>query len=74
MTRNPLKVWASGTTLEGQTPDAYTPPPSRHWVNYKMPQVGVELETFGFTVNPGTLSYSGGRKDILKYFERIFKP
>uniref|UniRef100_A0A7N2LHI2 Uncharacterized protein n=1 Tax=Quercus lobata TaxID=97700 RepID=A0A7N2LHI2_QUELO len=35
----PKKVWASGTTLEGQTPDAYTPPPSRHWVNCKMPHM-----------------------------------
>ena len=56
-TRIPLKVWASGTTPEGQTPDAYTPPLSRHWVNCKMPQLGVELETSGFTGSPGTLSY-----------------
>ena len=55
--RNPLKVWASGTTLEGQTPDAYTPPLSRHMVNRKMPQLGVEPKTSGFTISSGTLPY-----------------
>ena len=57
MTRNPLKIWANGTTPEGQTPSAYTSPLSRHGVNRKIPQLGVESETSGFTVNPGTLSY-----------------
>ena len=56
-TRNPLKVWANGTTPEGQIPSAYTSPLSRHRVNRKIPQLGVELETSGFTVSPGTLSY-----------------
>ena len=52
MTRNPLMVWASGTTLEGQTPDVYTPPLSRRWVNRKMPQLGVKPEIYGFTNSP----------------------
>ena len=37
MLRKPLKVWASGTTLEEQTPDAYTTPLSRQWVDHEMP-------------------------------------
>ena len=45
MMRNPLKVWASGTTPEGQTSDSYTPPLSRHQVNHEMPQVGVNPES-----------------------------
>ena len=57
MTKNPLKVWASRSSLEGQTPDAYTSPLSRHHVNREMPQLGVEAETSWFTVSLGTLHY-----------------
>ena len=51
MTRKPLKVWTSGTTPEGQTLNTYTTPLSRHWVNCKMPQLGVKPETSGFIVH-----------------------
>ena len=53
-----------GPPLRGKTIDAYTPQLSRHWVNCEMPQLRVELETFGFTVSPNTslpLRHSGWR-------------
>ena len=48
-------MWASGTTPEGQTLDAYTPPLSKHRVNREMPQLGVKSETSGFIVSLETL-------------------
>jgi len=56
-TRNPLKVWASGTAPKWQIPDAYTPPLSKHRVNREMPQLGVKLETSRIIVCPDTLPY-----------------
>ena len=55
--RNSLKLWDNGTTPEEQNLDAYIPPLSRHRINRKMPQLGVESKTFGLTISLGTLSY-----------------
>ena len=46
-----------GPPLRDKTPDAYTPPLSKHRVSHKMPWLGIKLETFGFTVSLGTLPY-----------------
>ena len=67
----PLKVWASGATPKGWTPDAYTSQVSRHWVNCKMPQLGVELENSRFIVSLGTLPYRWGTLGWGKLFTMI---